>query len=36
VLARNEAGPDYEAAVVTPEQMMVILQELDTPDTCLE
>jgi len=36
LLARTEAGSDYEAAVVTPEQMMVILRELDTPETRLE
>ena len=36
LLARSEAGSDYEAAVVTPEQMMVILRELDKPDTRLE
>ena len=31
-----ESGTDYEAVVVTPEQMIVILNELDTPDTRLE
>lgn len=36
LLARSEAGSDYEAAVVMPEQMMVILHELDKPDTRLE
>lgn len=36
VLARSEAGSDYEAAVVAPEQMIVILKELDTPETRLE
>jgi integrase len=36
LLARSEAGSDYEAAVVTPEQMMVILSELDKPETRLE
>lgn len=36
VLARSEAGSDYEAAVVTPEQMIVILKELDTAETRLE
>jgi integrase len=36
LLARSEAGSDYEAAVVTPEQMMVILRELDKPETRLE
>lgn len=33
---RGEAGSDYEAAVVTPEQMIVILRELDSPETLLE
>jgi integrase len=36
LLSRSEAGSGYEAAVVTPEQMMVILGELHTPDTRLE
>ena len=36
LLARSEAGSDYEAKVVTPEQMMVILHELDKPETRLE
>ena len=36
LLARSEAGSDYEAAVVTPEQMMVILRELNKPETRLE
>jgi integrase len=36
VLARSESGSDYEAAVVTPEQMIVILRELDSPATLLE
>lgn len=36
VLARFESGSDYEAVVVTPEQMVVILNELNTPETCLE
>ena len=36
LLARSESGSDYEAAVVTPEQMMVILRELDKPETRLE
>ena len=36
LLARCEAGSDYEAAVVTPEQMIVILKELDKPETLLE
>lgn len=29
-------GTDYEAKVVTPDQMIVILKELDTPETRLE
>ncbi len=36
MLARTESGSDYEAKVVTPEQMMVILDELDKPETRLE
>lgn len=36
LLARSESGSDYEAAVVCPEQMIVILNELDNPDTRLE
>jgi hypothetical protein len=36
LLARSESGTDYEAAVVSPEQMIVILNELDSPDTRLE
>jgi len=36
VLARSESGSSYEAVVVTPEQMIVILNELDNPDTLLE
>ena len=36
VMARAESGTDYEAVVVTPEQMIVILKELDTPGTRLE
>jgi hypothetical protein len=36
LLARSEAGSGYEAAVVTPEQMIVILRELDTLETRLE
>ena len=36
LLARSEAGSEYEAIVVTPEQMIVILNELDTPETRLE
>lgn len=36
VLARSESGSDYEAVVVSPEQMIVILHELDAPETHLE
>lgn len=36
LLARCESGSSYEAIVVTPEQMIVILNELDTADTRLE
>ena len=36
LLARCESGSDYEAVVVDPEQMIVILQELDAPETLLE
>jgi integrase len=36
VLARTESGPRYEAIVVSPEQMIVILNELDRPETRLE
>ena len=36
ILARTESGSSYEAAVVSPEQMIVILNELDSPDTRLE
>lgn len=36
LLARCKATSDYEAVVVTPEQMIVILNELDTPETRLE
>jgi len=32
-LARCESGSSYEAVVVTPEQMIVILNELDNPET---
>src|SRR5215469_3274924 len=35
-LARSESGSSYEAVIVTPEQMIVILNELDTPETRLE
>ena len=36
ILARSESGSDYEAIVVTPEQMIIILNELNDPDTRLE
>ena len=36
VLARVNLTPDYEAVVVSPEQMIVILNELDNPETRLE
>ena len=36
VLARSESGSSYEAVVVIPEQMIVILNELDSPETRLE
>jgi integrase len=36
VLARTESGSSYEAVVVTPEQMVIILNELDSADTRLE
>ena len=36
LLARSESGTDYEAAVVSPEQMVVILNALDSDDTRLE
>ncbi len=36
VLARSESGSSYEAIVVTPEQMIVILAELAGPETQLE
>jgi len=36
LLARCESSSNYEAIVVTPEQMIVILNELDTPDTRIE
>ncbi len=36
LLARSESGTDYEAAVVSPEQMIVILKELDSGSTRLE
>ena len=36
VLARVESDSRYEAVVVSPEQMIVILNELDNPETRLE
>ena len=33
LLAMSKSGSNYEAVVVSPEQMMVILCELDTPET---
>jgi integrase len=36
LLARTESDSSYEAVVVSPEQMMVILNELDNPETRLE
>lgn len=36
VLSRAESDSRYEAAVVAPGQMIVILNELDTPETRLE
>jgi integrase len=36
VLARSESGSSYEAVVIAPEQMIIILNELDTPGTRLE
>jgi hypothetical protein len=36
VLARSESGSNYEARVVSPEQMIIILNELDSPETQLE
>jgi integrase len=36
VLARSESGSGYEAVVVTPEQMIVILAQLAGPETQLE
>jgi integrase len=36
VLARSESGSDYEAVVVSPEQMIIILNELNNPETRLE
>lgn len=36
LLARSESKSSYEAIVVTPEQMVVILAQLNKPDTQLE
>lgn len=36
LLARSESGSGYEAAVVSAEQMIVILNELNNPETRLE
>lgn len=36
VLARSESGSSYEAVVVNTQQMIVILNELNTPETRLE
>jgi hypothetical protein len=36
VLARSESGSDCEAVVVSPEQMIIILNELNSSDTRLE
>jgi len=36
LLARSESGSSYKAKVVTPEQMIIILTELDKPETRLE
>jgi hypothetical protein len=36
LLARSESASSYEAVVVTPEQMIIILNELETPETRLE
>jgi integrase len=36
LLARSESDSDYEAVVVTPEQMIVILNQLSGPETHLE
>ena len=36
LLARCESRSNYEAIVVTPEQMIIILNELEIPDTRLE
>jgi len=36
VLARSESGSDYEAVVVSTEQMIIILNELNNPETRLQ
>jgi integrase len=36
VLARCESGSSYQAIVVTPEQMIILLHQLDNDDTNLE
>ena len=36
LLARTESESDYEAVAVSPEQMIIILAELDFPETRLE
>jgi integrase len=36
ILARSETSTDYEAKVVNPEQMIVILAELDKPEMRME
>ena len=36
VLARSESGSSYEAVVIAPEQMVVILDQLARPETRLE
>jgi integrase len=36
ILARSATSSDYEAKVVSPEQMIVILAELDRPETRME
>jgi integrase len=36
LLARSKYNSTYKAVVVEPEQMIVILEELDTPETLLE
>ncbi len=36
ILARSETSSSYEAIVVSPDQMIVILNELDAPETRME